>query len=146
MSALDFMMRDEAISTYKITEEQVSEEFYCPPNISNSDAQLEPVPRRWYPWIERKLKTPKKKKVRGKNGEPECDLDVYDFMASKSVVTRGETKDIKNGRLRQGVLQKNNVICLVKLHGALNLLLKNNNTWAINSLPMKKAHSFTKKH
>uniref|UniRef100_A0A915HUN2 Uncharacterized protein n=1 Tax=Romanomermis culicivorax TaxID=13658 RepID=A0A915HUN2_ROMCU len=60
INALYFMMRGEVIATYKLSEEQAPETFYCPPHFSNIDIEPQPVPRRWYPWIERKVKAQKK--------------------------------------------------------------------------------------
>uniref|UniRef100_A0A915KZB5 Uncharacterized protein n=1 Tax=Romanomermis culicivorax TaxID=13658 RepID=A0A915KZB5_ROMCU len=62
-SALYLMMRGEAVATFKLAEEQAPRNFHCLPLLSNSDIEPEPMPRGWYPWIERKVKTPKKKKT-----------------------------------------------------------------------------------
>uniref|UniRef100_A0A915HJ84 Uncharacterized protein n=1 Tax=Romanomermis culicivorax TaxID=13658 RepID=A0A915HJ84_ROMCU len=56
------------------------------------------------------VKTPNKKKVNDEDEGTNCNLDLYDFLASRSVGTRKETKDIKDGRLPQGVDQLSNSI------------------------------------
>uniref|UniRef100_A0A915IR15 Uncharacterized protein n=1 Tax=Romanomermis culicivorax TaxID=13658 RepID=A0A915IR15_ROMCU len=42
INALYFMMRGEAIATYKLLEEQAPGTFYCPPHFSNSDIEPQP--------------------------------------------------------------------------------------------------------
>uniref|UniRef100_A0A915HIJ5 Uncharacterized protein n=1 Tax=Romanomermis culicivorax TaxID=13658 RepID=A0A915HIJ5_ROMCU len=87
----------EAIATYKLAEEQTSINFYCPPNFSNCEAENEAVPRGQYPWIERKVKMPKKKKVCDEDEEPENDSHLYDILAAKSFGRSIEKKDIRDG-------------------------------------------------
>uniref|UniRef100_A0A915HUF3 Uncharacterized protein n=1 Tax=Romanomermis culicivorax TaxID=13658 RepID=A0A915HUF3_ROMCU len=58
INALYFMMHGEAIATYKLSEEQASGNFYCPPHFWNRDIESQPVPGSWYPWVERKVKAP----------------------------------------------------------------------------------------
>uniref|UniRef100_A0A915I2C8 Uncharacterized protein n=1 Tax=Romanomermis culicivorax TaxID=13658 RepID=A0A915I2C8_ROMCU len=60
--ALYFMMHGEAIATYKLSEEQAPGTFYGPPHFSNSDIEPQPVPCGWYLWVERKVKTLRKRK------------------------------------------------------------------------------------
>uniref|UniRef100_A0A915K237 Uncharacterized protein n=1 Tax=Romanomermis culicivorax TaxID=13658 RepID=A0A915K237_ROMCU len=109
-SALYFMMRGEATATHKLAEEQASGDFFCPPNISNCDAEIKPLPRGWYMWIDKKVKTPKKKKVCNKDEEPENFLDLYHFLVVKSFRKTIEMKDIKDGKVRQGIAPLSNNI------------------------------------
>uniref|UniRef100_A0A915J8J7 Uncharacterized protein n=1 Tax=Romanomermis culicivorax TaxID=13658 RepID=A0A915J8J7_ROMCU len=50
-NTLYFMMRGEAITTYKLSEEMMPGTFHCPPHFSNSDIEPQPVPNGWFPWI-----------------------------------------------------------------------------------------------
>uniref|UniRef100_A0A915HHH3 Uncharacterized protein n=1 Tax=Romanomermis culicivorax TaxID=13658 RepID=A0A915HHH3_ROMCU len=104
------MMQREVIATFKLVEEQAPGNSYCPPHFSNSDIEPEPVPRSWYPGIERKLKTPKKKKNYNEDGELINDLDLYDVLAVWTFGKQIENKDIKEGNWPKGVLQLSNYI------------------------------------
>uniref|UniRef100_A0A915L6T1 Uncharacterized protein n=1 Tax=Romanomermis culicivorax TaxID=13658 RepID=A0A915L6T1_ROMCU len=80
-SALYFMMRGEAVATFKLAEEQAPHNFHCPPHFSNSYIEFEPVPQGWYPWIERKVKTPKKKKNYNEDGEIMQNFAGFHYQA-----------------------------------------------------------------
>uniref|UniRef100_A0A915KN70 Uncharacterized protein n=1 Tax=Romanomermis culicivorax TaxID=13658 RepID=A0A915KN70_ROMCU len=85
-NALYFMMPGEAITTYKLSEEQAPGTFYCPAHFSNSDIEPQPVLRGWYPWVEIKVKTPRKRKsTEDSEGEPTNDWDLEDILAARQL-------------------------------------------------------------
>uniref|UniRef100_A0A915JR35 Uncharacterized protein n=1 Tax=Romanomermis culicivorax TaxID=13658 RepID=A0A915JR35_ROMCU len=51
-------------------------------DLARSDIEPQLVPRGWYPWIERKVKTPKKKKNYDKDEEPTNNWDLCDILAA----------------------------------------------------------------
>uniref|UniRef100_A0A915IXU2 Uncharacterized protein n=1 Tax=Romanomermis culicivorax TaxID=13658 RepID=A0A915IXU2_ROMCU len=112
-NALYFMMRGEAIATYNLLEEQAPVTFYCPPHFSNSHIEPQPVPRGWYPWVERKVKTPRKRKsTEDSEGEPTNDWDLEDILAARQFGWPIEPREIemKQGKWPKGVVQFTNNI------------------------------------
>uniref|UniRef100_A0A915KXN0 Uncharacterized protein n=1 Tax=Romanomermis culicivorax TaxID=13658 RepID=A0A915KXN0_ROMCU len=113
IKALYFMMCGEAIATYKLSEKQAPGTFYCPPHFSNSDIEPQPVPRGWYPWVERKVKVQKKgKSTDDEEEEPSNNWDFEDILVAGQFGQLIEPKQVemKQGRWPKGVLQFTNNI------------------------------------
>uniref|UniRef100_A0A915KB63 Uncharacterized protein n=1 Tax=Romanomermis culicivorax TaxID=13658 RepID=A0A915KB63_ROMCU len=104
------MMRGEGVATFKLAEEQVLGNFHCPPHFLNRDIEPELVPRGWYLWIERKVKTRKKKKNYNEDGEVINDLNLHDILAMRAFGRPIKNKKIKEGNWPKGVLQLSNNI------------------------------------
>uniref|UniRef100_A0A915HHK6 Uncharacterized protein n=1 Tax=Romanomermis culicivorax TaxID=13658 RepID=A0A915HHK6_ROMCU len=79
--------------------------FCCPPHFSNSNIELQPVPPGWYPWVERKVKTPGKRKNTDDSEEgPTNDWDLEDILAARQFGRPIEPKEIeiKQGKWLKG--------------------------------------------
>uniref|UniRef100_A0A915IVX1 Uncharacterized protein n=1 Tax=Romanomermis culicivorax TaxID=13658 RepID=A0A915IVX1_ROMCU len=94
-NALYFMMRGEAIATYKLLEEQGNRAATSTPRV------------------ERKVKTPRKRKsTEDSEGEPANDWDLEDILAARQFGGPIEPKEIemKQGKWPKGVVQFTNNI------------------------------------